>query len=53
MLEKLLTLSADTEFVKELSQAVKKLEERNGVTVDTKELKVIINNIGKLCQTIR
>jgi len=53
MLEKLLTLCADTEYVKELYQATKKLEERKGVTVDTKELKVIIDNIGKLCQTIR
>ena len=52
MLEKLLTLSADTEFVKELSQAVKKLEERKGVNADTKELKVVINNIEKLCRTI-
>ena len=52
MLEKLLSLCADSEFASELYQAVEKLEERKGANKDTKELKSITLNIQKLCQEI-
>lgn len=53
MLEKLLILCADSEFAQELYQAIDRLEERQGKTADTEELRSIIKNTIKLCQEIR
>jgi|TARA_R100000655_G_scaffold52826_1_gene90717 hypothetical protein len=53
MLEKLLMLCADSEFAKELYQAVDKLEERKGKTPDIEELRCLIKKTIKLCQPIR
>ena len=53
MMEKLIMLCADSEFAEELYQALDKLEERNGKTTDTEELRGIINKTIELCQEIR
>ena len=53
MMEKLIMLCADSEFAEELYQALDKLEERNGKTTDTEELRSIINKTIELCQEIR
>ena len=53
MMEKLIMLCADSEFAEELYQALDKLEERNGKTTDTEELRNIINKTIELCQEIR
>jgi|TARA_R110000822_G_scaffold108795_9_gene238436 hypothetical protein len=51
MLEKLIMLTADSEFAEELYQALNRLEERKGSTADTKEIRLIIDKTLKLCQT--
>tara|TARA_R100000329_G_scaffold60101_1_gene53866 strand:- start:12866 stop:13027 length:162 start_codon:yes stop_codon:yes gene_type:complete len=53
MMEKLLMLVADSEFAEELYQAIDKLEERNGKSPDTKELRSLIDKTFELCQEIR
>tara|TARA_R100000278_G_C5407620_1_gene141905 strand:- start:432 stop:593 length:162 start_codon:yes stop_codon:yes gene_type:complete len=52
MMEKLIMLCADSEFAEKLYQALDELEERNGQTSDTQELRNIINKTIELCQAI-
>jgi|AACY02.3.fsa_nt_gi hypothetical protein len=53
MMEKLFMLVADSEFAEQIQKALDNLEERNGKTTDTEELRSIINKTIELCQEIR